>query len=190
MGFSSTDIDPEDDDKLAAVYESWQASIARQAQLLFQCAISAKRNELLQRRKDGSIITKIRVSELAALENAEQRETQQHIDAREALRRRGDELQARLDVSTSVLSADLAALEDRYADAMRVLTSALRERGLALEEEQSRSAAMVERLRQEEAAADQLELRAMAAEARAASLGKALERAEESGARAIQPIAA
>ena len=89
MPFSSQDIDPDDDDKFAAVMESWHSSIQRQAQLLMSLAVSRKRNEILQRRKDGSVVEKVVASELGQLERAFVLECKQHKTAQDGLRRWG-----------------------------------------------------------------------------------------------------
>ena len=89
MGFSSTAVDEDDDDKFAAAMESWQASIKRQAELVLSLAMSRKRNDLLQRRKDGSVIQEIMLDEFKQLEQAFALEEKKHKDAQDGLRRWG-----------------------------------------------------------------------------------------------------
>ena len=84
--FSSTEIDADDDDKFAAVTESWQASIRRQAQLLLALAVSRKRNELLQRRKDGSVVQQVTAHEFAMLERAIALQSNKHANAQDGLK--------------------------------------------------------------------------------------------------------
>ena len=229
--FSSTDVDPEDDDPNAAVMESWQASIRRQAQLLMALAVSRKRNELLQRRKDGSVVQQVMAVEFAQLERASALQSSQHANALDGLRRWGRALEARLGVTVDVLSADLAELEESHRLVEHTLEEALRERSRELQQEQAQSNRLVEQakamvraappsghhhntlgltllpyllllpmqpttydrlptvryvlqvalLSKQEAASQQLEVRAAAAEARAVSLGGELEAREESG---------
>ena len=185
--FSSTDVDPEDNDPNAAVMESWQASIRRQAQLLMALAVSRKRNELLQRRKDGSVVQQVMAHEFAQLERASALQSNQHANALDGLNRWGRALETRLGVTVHVLSADLAELEESHRFLEHTLGEALRERGVELQKEQALSTRLIEQakamvalLSKQEAASQQLVVRAAAAEARAASLGGELEAKEES----------
>ena len=142
--FSSTDVDPEDDDPNAAVMESWQASIRRQAQLLMALAVSRKRNELLQRRKDGSVVQQVMAHEFAQLERASALQSSHHANALDGLRRWGRALEARLGVTVDVLSADLAELEESHRLVEHALGEALRERSRELQQEQAQSNRLVE----------------------------------------------
>ena len=135
--FSSTDVDPEDDDPNAAVMESWQASIRRQAQLLMALAVSRKRYELLARRKDNSVVQQVMAHEFSQLERASALQFTQHANALDGLRLWGRALEARLGVTVDVLSADLAEMEETHRVVEHTLAKALRERSRELQEEQA-----------------------------------------------------
>ena len=186
MAFSSTDVDPEDDDPNAAIMESWQASIRRQAQLLVALAVSRKRNELLQRRKDGSVVQQVMAHEFAQLERASALQSSQHAHTLDGLRRGSRALEARLGVTVETLSETLAQLEETHRLVEHTLTEALRERSRELQNEQALSnrldeqaKALVALLSKQESTSQQLEVRAAAAEARAASLDSEIEAKEE-----------
>ena len=186
MPFSSTDVDPEDDDPNAAIMESWHASIRRQAQLLMALAVSRKRNELLQRRKDGSVVQQVMAHEFAQLERASALQSSQHAHALDGLRRGSRALEARLGVTVETLSETVAQLEETHRLVEHTLTEALRDRSRELQKEQALSNRLDEQaktlvalLSKQEATSQQLEVRAAAAEARVASLDSELEAKEE-----------
>ena len=186
MPFSSTDVDPEDDDPNAAIMESWHASIRRQAQLLMALAVSRKRNELLQRRKDGSVVQQVMAHEFAQLERASALQSSQHAHALDGLRRGSRALEARLGVTVETLSETVAQLEETHRLVEHTLTEALRDRSRELQKEQALSNRLDEQaktlvalLSTQEATSQQLEVRATAAEARVASLDSELEAKEE-----------
>ena len=107
--FSSQEIDEDEDDKLAAVMESWSASIKRQAQLLMSLAISQKRNALLERRKDGSVVQRVMVSELTQMEKAFTRERKQRKVSQSGLRAWG------IGVEVSTLACSRALVSSRLS---------------------------------------------------------------------------